>query len=199
MFGQQLDTTGQGVQPQPLTQSPVGGTPPPQDQPTATTPPDHQFEPPRPAFDDGAFAGTDPTSASITPNDNATSGQPTATPAPAPPPADEPHVAQPGPAGTVTVDENQLLDIKQQALQQLSPLVGQLDQDPEEKFHTTMRIIQASDNHTLIRDAYDAAIQITDEKARAQALLDIVNEINYFTKQSEPTPPAPAEPAIPAY
>jgi len=42
-------------------------------------------------------------------------------------------------------------------------------------------MIQASDNHELVATAYEAAQQITDEKVRAQALLDIVNEINYFT------------------
>ncbi len=86
------------------------------------------------------------------------------------------------PAGPV--DTNDLLDIKQQALSQLSPLVGHLDQSPEEKFRTTMMMIQASDDQSLVRAAYDAAQAITDEKARAQALLDIVNEINYFTQHT---------------
>lgn len=80
-----------------------------------------------------------------------------------------------------------LLNIKQQALQQLSPLLGHLDQTPEEKFRTTMMLIQASDNDKLIPQAYEAAKAITDEKARAQALLDVVNEINYFTQQSGDT------------
>ena len=75
-----------------------------------------------------------------------------------------------------------LLSIKQQALEQLTPLVNHLDQSPEEKFRTTMMMIQGSDNQSLIKDAYAAAQQITDDKARAQALLDIVNEINYFTQ-----------------
>ncbi|HSX08441.1 MAG TPA: hypothetical protein VLG11_06125 [Candidatus Saccharimonadales bacterium] len=75
-----------------------------------------------------------------------------------------------------------LINIKQQALQQLTPLVDHLDQSPEEKFRTTMMMIQASDNDALIKVAYDAAQSITDEKTRAQALLDIVNEINYFTQ-----------------
>ncbi len=44
-------------------------------------------------------------------------------------------------------------------------------------------MIQASDNQALVKDAYSAAQAITDEKTRAQALLDIVNEINYFTQQ----------------
>ena len=93
------------------------------------------------------------------------------------------------PAATPAVDTptnaapaNDLLDIKQQALQQLSPLVGHLEQTPEEKFRTTMMMIQASDNQSLISAAYEAANAITDEKAKAQALLDIVNEINYFTQ-----------------
>lgn len=76
-----------------------------------------------------------------------------------------------------------LLEIKQNALRQLTPLVGHLNQTPEEKFRTTMMMIQASDNQALIKDAYDAAQAIGDDKAKAQALLDIVNEINYFTQQ----------------
>lgn len=75
-----------------------------------------------------------------------------------------------------------LLTMKQNALTQLSPLIGQLDQTPEEKFRTTMMMIQSTDNQALLKDAYDAAQAITDEKNRAQALLDIVNEINYFTQ-----------------
>lgn len=75
-----------------------------------------------------------------------------------------------------------LLAIKQDALHSLSPLISQLEQSPEEKFRTTMMLIQASDDQSLIEAAYSAAKEITDEKVRAQALLDIVNEINYFTQ-----------------
>ena len=78
-----------------------------------------------------------------------------------------------------------LLDIKQQALSQLSPLVSHLEQTPEEKFRTTMMMIQATDNQALVKDAYAAAQEISDEKAKAQALLDIVNEINYFTQHHQ--------------
>lgn len=74
--------------------------------------------------------------------------------------------------------------IKNDALSQLSPLVGMLDQSPEEKYKTLMMLIQASDNHELIKEAYDAANAITDEKFKAEALLGIVNEINYFTQKT---------------
>jgi len=97
-------------------------------------------------------------------------------------PVSAPDLTLPSTDGTPAPDTNTLLDIKQQALQQLSPLVGHLDQSPEEKFRTTMMMIQASDNQDLVKTAYESAQAITDEKARAQALLDIVNEINYFTQ-----------------
>lgn len=77
-----------------------------------------------------------------------------------------------------------LLSMKQQALQQLTPLVQHLDQSPEEKFRTVMMMIQASDDHTKLNEAFEAAKQITDDKVRAQALLDVINEINYFTQHT---------------
>ena len=94
-----------------------------------------------------------------------------------------PEITEHASAPSSDVPASDLLTIKQDALQELSPLVGHLEQSPEEKFRTTMMMIQASDDHSLIQAAYDAAKQIPDEKARAQALLDVVNEINYFTQQ----------------
>lgn len=98
----------------------------------------------------------------------------------------KPAVPKPSYTPTDSKDEpsytaNDLIDIKQKALSQLSPLVGHLEQSPEEQFKTTMMMIQASDDQTLVKTAYEAAQKIEDEKIRAQALLDIVNEINYFT------------------
>jgi hypothetical protein len=75
-----------------------------------------------------------------------------------------------------------LSELKHKALEALSPLVDELDQEPEEKFSTTMMLIQASENKDLLPKAYEAAQTITDDKARAQALLDVVNEINYFSQ-----------------
>jgi hypothetical protein len=89
------------------------------------------------------------------------------------------------PSDSVSPVNKDLLEIKQQALQQLTPLVSHLDQSAEEKFRTTMMMIQASDDQSLLGAAYEAAKNISDDKTRAQALLDIVNEINYFTQQPE--------------
>ncbi len=98
-------------------------------------------------------------------------------------PASSIHTATPQ-TSAATNSAHDLIDIKQQALSQLSPLVGHLEQSPEDKFRTTMMMIQASDDQSLIQQAYDAAQQIQDEKIKAQALLDIVNEINYFTQHN---------------
>ncbi|MCA9344660.1 hypothetical protein KC946_02390 [Candidatus Saccharibacteria bacterium] len=81
--------------------------------------------------------------------------------------------------------DNDLQSIKKDALGDLTPLLDHLDLSPEEKFRTTMMLIQASDDKSLIQSAYSAAQKITDEKEKAQALLDIVNEINYFTQAAE--------------
>lgn len=81
-------------------------------------------------------------------------------------------------------NEDGLAKIKRQALEQLSPLVHKLDQAPEDKYKTIMMMVQASDNQDLLNEAYEAAQKISDEKAKAEALLNIVNEINYFTQNS---------------
>lgn len=100
------------------------------------------------------------------------------------PPVDTPQVSESTlPSGTANSAE--LLSIKQEALTSLSPLVHNLELESEEKFKTLMMLIQASDNHTLVKEAYEAAQAIPDEKVRAQALLDVVNEINYFTHEKD--------------
>jgi hypothetical protein len=82
----------------------------------------------------------------------------------------------------------ELEDIRKDALTKLTPLVGKLDQPPEERFHTLMMVIQASDDQSLIKQAFDAANQIDDEAKKAEALLGIVNEINYFAKKGQDSP-----------
>lgn len=124
---------------------------------------------------DTVVTSMDTSSASETTSPAFTSAQPK--------PADENDAHDlPKPAPSHGKSDPALLDIKQSALQQLTPLIGHLDQTPEEKFRTTMMMIQASDNQDLIKEAYAAAQAISDEKTKAQALLDIVNEINYFTQ-----------------
>mgnify|MGYP006281043355 FL=1 len=85
-------------------------------------------------------------------------------------------------ASATQSSDNDLLNIKKEALMELSPLVKELDQNPDEKFETLMMMIQATDNKSLIASAFETAKKISDDKKRARALLDIINEINYFNQ-----------------
>lgn len=82
------------------------------------------------------------------------------------------------------INTEHLAGMKQQALEHLEPLIGHLDQSPEESFKTTMMMIQANDNHTLLEQALEQAKKIEDDKERANAMLDIINEINYFSQNT---------------
>lgn len=113
---------------------------------------------------------------------NLTSSTPSVDESAAPAPATSAPSTEP--AG-LTASPNDLMRIKQEALQKLSPLVEHLDQTPEERFRTTMMMIQATDDSSMIESAYEAAQQIVDEKLKAQAFLDVVNEINYFAQQQK--------------
>lgn len=124
--------------------------------------------------------------------DNSPGNDPTqSSPAPTAPDYNTPEIpatGTPDPASgqtSDTGDNDDLANLKQQALQHLSPLISHLDQTAEEKFRTTMMMIQASDDQSLIKPAFEAAQLIGDDKARAQALLDVINEINYFTQRHQ--------------
>ena len=150
---------------------------------------DEGFNPALPADGDSPFVSDAPTD-----DTPATDADASAQDVSAPVVPDEPVAAPEDPADDVVTSptddvvtpvdtaNSDLLSLKQQALTELSPLVDHLEQTPEEQFRTTMMMIQASDNQALIETAYKAAQAIPDEKVKAQALLDIVNEINYFTQ-----------------
>lgn len=131
------------------------------------------------ALDDNSSIAA-PTAAPALPSDDDAASDFIMTDAPHADSAPEPSTATESAAKPQVSDD--LLRIKQEAIQELAPMVDHLDQSPEEKFRTTMMMIQATDNDKLIPAAYKAAKAISDEKVRAQAYLDIVNEINYFTQ-----------------
>ncbi len=76
----------------------------------------------------------------------------------------------------------ELVDIRDHALDELEPLLDKLDLPSEEKFRAIMMILQANDDHKLVKKAYETAHNIKDDELRARALYDIVNEVNYFTQ-----------------
>lgn len=84
------------------------------------------------------------------------------------------------------VANDDLPSIKKDALTELRPLVDKLDLAPEEKFDTYLLLLRSSDDKALIAPAYAAARNIADETRRAQALLDIIKEIDYLSAPQQP-------------
>lgn len=122
---------------------------------------------------------------------------PVATPVPQPAPATpQPEPAMTAPASTPSlpampgmtgIANSSLDDLKKTALEELRPLVGKLNLPPEDKFDTLLLIIRSTDDQSLLEPAHEAAKAIQDEDKRAQALLDVIKEIDYFSQgQQQP-------------
>lgn len=82
---------------------------------------------------------------------------------------------------------NDLGGIKKEAITELRPLVEKLNLSVDEKFDIYLLILRSTDDTTLIAPAYAAARAITDETKRAQALLDIIKEIDYLSGAHQQT------------
>ncbi len=114
-----------------------------------------------------------------------TSEEPVVLPEPAAPVAEPELPAMPAaPAPTVSAApavSGDLESIKRDALTELRPLVDKLEVSPEEKFDTYLLLLRSTDDQALIAPAHEAAKNIPDETRRAQALLDIIKEIDYLS------------------
>lgn len=110
--------------------------------------------------------------------------------APAPDPALDPAVSTfPQPAVTPSTSSkpvsSDLGDIKKIALGELRPLIDKVDLPAEEKFDTYLMLIRSTDDSSLIAPAHSAAQGIADENRRAEALLDVIKEIDYLSRNNQ--------------
>ena len=95
-------------------------------------------------------------------------------------------VPEPTTVAPVTTSASpELESIKKDALEQLRPLVDKLDLEPQEKFDTLLLIIRSTDDQSLLTAANEAAKAIVDENKRAEALLDVIKEIDFFTNPAQ--------------
>ena len=92
-----------------------------------------------------------------------------------------PPIEEPEPVTPMAPPDSSLDGIKQQALGELRPLVDKLSLEPAEKFDTYLLLIRSTDDKSLIAPAHEAAKNIPDETKRAQALLDIIKEIDFLS------------------
>lgn len=142
-----------------------------------------------PVTDDQPSAAADvPAADTPAVSDAPTVDAPVETP-PADTPADSP-VVEPvttpsvaDPITSVSTDAPELDSIKKVALEELRPLVDKLNLPADERFDTLLLLIRSTDDRTLVSAAHEAARNIEDEAKRAQALLDVIKEIDYFAAQ----------------
>ena len=97
----------------------------------------------------------------------------------------EPETTAPEPAAAPSSGSPELDAIKQEALGELRPLVDKLNVSAEEKFDTYLLLLRSTDDRELIAPAHDAAKAIDDEARRAQALLDIIKEIDFLSQNQK--------------
>lgn len=134
-----------------------------------------------PASSDSApAADVTPVSTPIaTPVEVETPAKPETTEAPAETPASTAAATSPVPAATS--GQSDLENIRKTALNELRPLIDHVELPAEEKFDTYLMLIRSTDDAALVGPAHAAAQAITDEKRRAEALLDVVKEIDFLT------------------
>lgn len=89
--------------------------------------------------------------------------------------------AAPAPTQDPTPASSELSEVKAEALDELRPLIDKLNLPAEEKFDAYLLLIRNTDDATLIPAAHNAAQGIADESRKAQALLDVIKEINYLS------------------
>ncbi len=87
------------------------------------------------------------------------------------------------PPSTPSAGHEELEAIKKEALEELKPLVDKLELPPEEKFDILLLIIRSCDDEELVEKAHTTAQQIVEETRKAQALLDIIKEVDYFSSK----------------
>ena len=89
---------------------------------------------------------------------------------------------------TPTNNDPQAVDtsaVKRQALAALAPLLGSLQTNPERKFEICMSALRFTDDANLAAVALEAALAIEDNGPKAEALVELINEIDYLESNAK--------------
>ena len=89
------------------------------------------------------------------------------------------------PVNVASIVPTDLESIKKDALEQLRPLIDKVELPAEEKFDIYLMLIRSTDDASLIGPANLAAQSISDEKRKAEALLDVIKEIDYLSRNQQ--------------
>ncbi|HVX56133.1 MAG TPA: hypothetical protein VHA37_00215 [Candidatus Saccharimonadales bacterium] len=80
--------------------------------------------------------------------------------------------------------EARLLELRKRALEALLPLVDKIDEPAERKFEILMTAARSSDDPDLLAKTLEAAQHVGNDSQKAEAILDVLNEINYHLSNS---------------
>lgn len=76
---------------------------------------------------------------------------------------------------------NDLSNIKRRAIEALTPLLSNIQNtSPERKFDICLSAIRFTGNKGLAEPALEAALKIEEADAKAEALVELINEIDYL-------------------
>lgn len=75
---------------------------------------------------------------------------------------------------------NDLEAVKKKALEALKPILDNLEIDGERKFNIVLSAMRYTDDKSLAEPALNAALSIEENGTKAEALVELVNEINYL-------------------
>ena len=97
------------------------------------------------------------------------------------PAAAEPAPAMPAMSAVPSVasyGDPDIAQVKEAALRELFPLMDKINVNPVQKFRIYKDIVELTHDKSVIEPAYSAARKISDERARAEALLFLVELID---------------------
>lgn len=82
----------------------------------------------------------------------------------------------PEPVATETVAATELSDVKKNMISDLIPLMDKVELTPEKKFAFYKEVIDAKNDKNLVPEAYAVAKTLTDDAAKAEALLYLIDK-----------------------
>lgn len=112
-----------------------------------------------------------------TPAMNPLADLPVTAPEPTPAQSQSPE-ATPVPTTETTQENGSVKQIKEAALRDLVPLIGNLNMSASQKFNLYKDILEELHDYTVVEPAYHAAAEIEDATERAEALLYLVESID---------------------
>jgi hypothetical protein len=92
------------------------------------------------------------------------------------------------------MSNSELIALREQILGDVVPLVLESADSGSDRFTLLLRIIQAGNaNGDIYKRAYESAKKIEDADGRLEALLALLDEIDFDAARQEPEPVAPTE------